>query len=83
VPSNGKVIVMETILPTNPEVSVKSQNPLIMDIMMMAFFGGKERTIEEYGTLAKEAGFLGFEATYIFGEISIIELTKKDFFKHE
>lgn len=75
-PSNGKVIVMETILPTNPEVSIRSQNPFIMDLMMMAFFGGKERTIEEYAALAKEAGFSGFNTTYIFGEISIIELTK-------
>jgi caffeic acid 3-O-methyltransferase / acetylserotonin O-methyltransferase len=75
-PSNGKVIVMETILPMDPEVSVRSQNPFIMDLMMMAFFGGKERTIEEYRTLAKEAGFSGFKTTYIFGEISIIELTK-------
>ncbi|XP_078171534.1 caffeic acid 3-O-methyltransferase-like [Carex rostrata] len=46
VPSNGKVIVMETILPTNPEVSIRSQNPFIMDLMMMAFFGGKERQLK-------------------------------------
>ncbi|KAJ3701528.1 hypothetical protein LUZ61_005233 [Rhynchospora tenuis] len=76
VPRNGKVIIMETILPMNPEVNVRSQNPFIMDLMMMAFFGGKERTIEEYKALSKDAGFTGLKTTYIFGEISIIELTK-------
>ncbi|KAJ4749384.1 Caffeic acid-3-O-methyltransferase [Rhynchospora pubera] len=76
IPNEGKVIILEIILPVNPEPTTRSKGTFIMDLMMLTYFGGKERTKIEFENLAKEAGFTRMEIQYFNGETWIIELRK-------
>ncbi|KAK3417940.1 hypothetical protein EUGRSUZ_H03924 [Eucalyptus grandis] len=61
-PANGKVILVEAILPVVPERNVSSINVFQQDLFMLAQNpGGKERTQKEYEALAVQAGFTGCE----------------------
>ncbi|KAJ4757726.1 Caffeic O-methyltransferase [Rhynchospora pubera] len=75
-PNEGKVIIVDIILPVNPEPTTRSKGTFILDVMMMINFGGKERTKIEFEKLAKEVGFSQVEPQYIYGESWIIELRK-------
>ncbi|KAJ4966237.1 hypothetical protein NE237_018086 [Protea cynaroides] len=60
-PKDGKVVVVETILPATPKTNLLDRNAFRMDILMMIqHIGGKERTEKEYSELAKSAGFNGY-----------------------
>ena len=57
-PSNGKVIIVESLLPVIPENKVSSQAVFVQDLIMLALSsGGKERTQKEFETLALNSGF--------------------------
>ncbi|XP_010539651.1 PREDICTED: indole glucosinolate O-methyltransferase 1-like [Tarenaya hassleriana] len=58
-PEKGKVIVMETIVPTNPEGGGEYSNfGFDLDVLLLALCaGGKERTRAEFEALAKRSGF--------------------------
>lgn len=61
-PANGKVIVVEAILPEVPERDISSNIVFQQDLFMLAQNpGGKERTQKEYEALAVQAGFTGCE----------------------
>lgn len=61
-PANGKVIIVEAILPEVPERDVSSNIVFQQDLFMLAQNpGGKERTQKEYEALAVQAGFTGCE----------------------
>ncbi|XP_074582871.1 tricetin 3',4',5'-O-trimethyltransferase-like [Curcuma longa] len=76
-PANGKVIVVECVLPVVPEPTLKAQGVFHIDLIMLAHNpGGKERTEQEFESLAKQAGFAGFKATYIFANTWVMEFTK-------
>ncbi|CAL9049194.1 unnamed protein product [Musa banksii] len=76
-PEKGKVIVVECVLPVVPEPTPRAQGVFHVDLIMLAHNpGGKERTEEEFHGLAKQAGFSGFKATYIFANAWVIEFTK-------
>ncbi|XP_074561723.1 caffeic acid 3-O-methyltransferase-like [Curcuma longa] len=77
-PENGKVMVVECLLPAITEQTVKARAVLQMDMGMMAcFLGGKERSEEEFKALASEAGFQGFKIAQEFaGTWVVMELTK-------
>ncbi|KAL3727672.1 hypothetical protein ACJRO7_032413 [Eucalyptus globulus] len=61
-PANGKVILVEAILPVVPERNVPSNIVFQQDLFMLAQNpGGKERTQKEYEALAVQAGFTGCE----------------------
>jgi len=76
-PSNGKVILVECVLPVNPEATPKAQGVFHLDLIMLAHNpGGKERTEKEFEALGKEAGFSGFKATYVYANAWALELTK-------
>ncbi|GER36743.1 O-methyltransferase family protein [Striga asiatica] len=53
IPANGKVILVELVLPEGPDYAgVATQNALSKDLMMMCFTqGGKERTETEFENL--------------------------------
>ncbi|KAJ4819418.1 O-methyltransferase [Rhynchospora pubera] len=51
-PNEGKVIIVDIILPVNPEPTTRSKGTFIIDVMMMINFGGKERTKIEFEKLA-------------------------------
>ncbi|XP_042509163.1 caffeic acid 3-O-methyltransferase 1-like [Macadamia integrifolia] len=73
----GKVIVVELIAPTSPETNVATKGNLQNEMFMTNInHNGKERTKEEFTTLAREAGFSGINvacSTYTF---SVIEFYK-------
>ncbi|RRT53128.1 hypothetical protein B296_00048242 [Ensete ventricosum] len=76
-PDKGKMIVVECVLPVVPEPTPRAQGVFHVDLIMLAHNpGGKERTEEEFHGLAKQAGFSGFKATYIFANAWVIEFTK-------
>ncbi|CAL9066043.1 unnamed protein product [Musa banksii] len=75
-PKKGKVILVEYLLPMSPEQYSNSQGIFELDIGMMTYTGGRERTQYELEALAKEAGFVGFKATYISIYAWLIEFTK-------
>ncbi|CAI9769624.1 unnamed protein product [Fraxinus pennsylvanica] len=62
-PEDGKVIVVEEILPVEPDTSTSviatSQSDLVL---MTQFSGGKERSEVEFLVLAKGAGFRGISS---------------------
>ncbi|CAN6363524.1 unnamed protein product [Urochloa humidicola] len=77
-PENGKVIVIQSVLPETPESTPASRDSFTMDIIIYVNFkGGKDRTEQEYAKLARDAGFAGgFQSTYIFCNIYALEFTK-------
>ncbi|CAN6347762.1 unnamed protein product [Urochloa humidicola] len=76
-PENGKVIIIEFILPVNPEATPKALGVLHVDMIMLALNpGGKERYEREFQELAKGAGFKGFKAQFIYANSWAIEFIK-------
>jgi hypothetical protein len=76
-PPHGKVIVVECILPVNPEATPKAQGVFHVDMIMLAHNpGGKERYEREFEDLARGAGFTGVKPTYIYANAWAIEFTK-------
>lgn len=76
-PGNGKVIILDAIVPVNPDSSHIARCVAHVDLIMLANNpGGKERTEQEFKSLAKGAGFSGFKANYISANTWAIELTK-------
>ncbi|KAJ9559796.1 hypothetical protein OSB04_004956 [Centaurea solstitialis] len=61
-PNDGKVIVVDGIVPTVPDTSSFSKAELHLDgIMLTQTPGGRERTEDQFLALAKRAGFGGIE----------------------
>ncbi|KAG0552178.1 hypothetical protein BDA96_01G486900 [Sorghum bicolor] len=77
-PANGKVIVVEYVLPASPEPTQVAQVSLLLDVAMLnRLRGAKERTEQEFAQLAAEAGFSGgCRATYVFASAWALEFTK-------
>ncbi|GMN72768.1 hypothetical protein TIFTF001_055662 [Ficus carica] len=60
IPDNGKVIVVESILPVEPETSSAVKSTSELDVFMMTQNpGGKERSQQQFLNLATAAGFSG------------------------
>ncbi|KAL0351468.1 UNVERIFIED_CONTAM: Caffeic acid 3-O-methyltransferase [Sesamum calycinum] len=67
-PNNGKLIVMDCIFPNNAQTDVHAKYASGMDIIMSTMLEGKERTEDEFETLAIKAGFLEFKVVcYVYG----------------
>ncbi|KAJ3690541.1 hypothetical protein LUZ61_019705 [Rhynchospora tenuis] len=76
-PDNGKVIILDAIVPVYPDSSHIARCVSHVDLIMLANNpGGKERTEQEFRSLAKDAGFSGFKANYISANTWAMELTK-------
>ena len=52
-PENGKLILIEAVVPANNEPHFSK----FIDLNMLVMTGGRERTEEEFRALYKEAGF--------------------------
>lgn len=60
IPNDGKVIVVEAIIPDEPETTTFARAISQVDLLMMTQNpGGKERSKREFEALAKGAGFSG------------------------
>ncbi|KAH0456882.1 hypothetical protein IEQ34_014789 [Dendrobium chrysotoxum] len=75
-PKNGKVILAEWILPVELEQVVAAKGVINVDLLMLVNPGGKERTENEFKSLANEAGFSDFKAIYIFSGCWVMEIIK-------
>ncbi|XP_059453505.1 caffeic acid 3-O-methyltransferase-like [Corylus avellana] len=74
---NGKVIIIDYIMPEAPESSDAAKYVSSLDNVMLVNLGGKERTEKEFEALSKSSGFSGFRlvcrAYNVFG---VMELYK-------
>ncbi|GMH18327.1 hypothetical protein Nepgr_020168 [Nepenthes gracilis] len=78
-PNHGKVIVCESILPTELGSTATAKILFHMDTVMMAQLpGGKERSEEEFEGLAKAAGFYGFKVVCSAYNIKVMEFLKQN-----
>jgi cyclopropane fatty-acyl-phospholipid synthase-like methyltransferase len=69
VPANGKVILAESVLDDTPQ----TQFGRLLDIEMMAFPGGKERTEAEFAALFEQSGFRLSQVVPTKSPLSLIE----------
>ncbi|GMY09116.1 caffeic acid 3-O-methyltransferase-like [Fagus crenata] len=76
-PNDGKVIVVDAVLPIIPNISTFTKTTFQSDVVMMTQNpGGKERTQQEFTALATKAGFSGIRY-----ECFICNLWVMEFFK--
>ncbi|KAK2635664.1 hypothetical protein Ddye_030456 [Dipteronia dyeriana] len=76
-PETGKVVVIDTVVPIAPEINNSARAISLMDVqMLLQLPGGKERTQEEYKTLATGAGFKGVNFECVVCDLSIMEFYK-------
>ncbi|PIA28374.1 hypothetical protein AQUCO_07000003v1 [Aquilegia coerulea] len=76
-PSNGKMIIVESIIPEFPETNHASNSVFRGDCFMFALCpGGKDRTEKELQDLSMKAGFVGFKLVCCAFNSWIIELSK-------
>ncbi|CAK7346897.1 unnamed protein product [Dovyalis caffra] len=77
-PSNGKVIIVESLLPVSPENVASSHIVFEQDLLMLAQNpGGKERTQKEFEVLAKKSGFSGCEVMCCAYNSWVMEFEKR------
>ena len=69
IPNNGRLLVIESVVPTGDEPSLAKD----FDIAMLTFPGGIERTAEEYKLLLEKAGFRLSSITPTASSVSVIE----------
>ncbi|KAL0012865.1 hypothetical protein SO802_007973 [Lithocarpus litseifolius] len=77
IPNDGKVIVVEAVIPTMPKISTSMKSTYQLDMFMMTHCtGGKERTQEEIKALATMAGFSGIKFECSFCDFWVMEFFK-------
>ncbi|KAK9122377.1 hypothetical protein Syun_019994 [Stephania yunnanensis] len=77
-PEEGKMIIVESILPVFPETNLAANGSFQLDNIMLAHNpGGKERTSKDFEALAKGAGFAGFNVVCGAYNSWIMEFLKK------
>uniref|UniRef100_A0A224X486 caffeate O-methyltransferase n=1 Tax=Hypericum androsaemum TaxID=140968 RepID=A0A224X486_HYPAN len=77
-PVDGKMIVVECILPKVPENSLANKQVFHLDLLMMAINpGSKERTEKEFEALAMGAGFQDFQVICCVSGFHVMEFLKK------
>lgn len=69
--SKGKAIVMDLVLPEEPETSAASMYTSRLDTMLMQL-GGQERTEREFRALAKAAGFSDFKVACVASDLWVV-----------
>lgn len=76
-PSNGKVIIVESILPMAPENKISTHFIFKLDLTMLAnTHGGKERTQKEFEALALKSGFSSCEVIFCADSFWVMEFHK-------
>ncbi|EPS58611.1 hypothetical protein M569_16202, partial [Genlisea aurea] len=74
---DGKVIVVDSVMPDEPDGGVDFRCMAAMDVMMMTLCdGGLERTEMEFKAIFQYAGFKKFNHVCSFYNVSIVELYK-------
>jgi precorrin-6B methylase 2 len=70
---NGKLLLVERVLPDRVEHSVAAQGPVLSDLNMMVISGGRERTAAEHRALLEATGFTLTKVVPTQSEVSVIE----------
>ncbi|KAK8946641.1 Tricetin 3',4',5'-O-trimethyltransferase [Platanthera zijinensis] len=77
-PTGGKVVIVEYILPKSPEPTPEAQLVFHADMIMLGqISGGKERTEKEFEVLASQSGFVIFKQIYIASNACVMELSNE------
>ncbi|OVA19914.1 O-methyltransferase [Macleaya cordata] len=75
-PENGKIIIVECIIPVIPD-GASGHGVFHLDNIMLAHNpGGKERTEKEFKALAKGTGFTGFKVVCSAFDTHVMEFSK-------
>ncbi|WP_247510365.1 methyltransferase [Bradyrhizobium sp. 157] len=74
-PSGGKLIIVERIIPEPVAADPEARSRAMSDLNMLRGPGGVERTEAEYRTLAESAGFVFF-STSGAGAFSLIQFER-------
>jgi caffeic acid 3-O-methyltransferase len=75
--NNGKVIVLEEVLPTGIKSDLRARVAYNMDLTVLATCpGGRERNKEEFEYLARAAGFARLDIKHKLTECCVIEIYK-------
>jgi hypothetical protein len=69
IPAHGRVLLVEFNVPATDQASLGKD----VDMMMMAFPGGMERTNEEYAVLFEQSGFRLAKVTPTKSAVSVVE----------
>ncbi|KAL5558473.1 hypothetical protein UlMin_034684 [Ulmus minor] len=74
---NGKVIVMDLLMPETPDTTMSSKFVSEIDNIMLTQPGGRERALTEFEALGKQAGFSKFHvASVVFSAWAMMEFRK-------
>ncbi|KAM7507710.1 hypothetical protein LguiA_018163 [Lonicera macranthoides] len=76
IPTSGKVILVDFIVPLVPDTSISSKFVSQLDNIMLFLLGGKERTINEFEALSKAAGFSKIQLHSYDYITSVVEIFK-------
>ncbi|XP_048503939.2 cathecol O-methyltransferase 1 [Beta vulgaris subsp. vulgaris] len=76
IPENGKVIVVDYIVTEQHETTAIAKTISLMDVCMMNYPGGKERTQKEFIALANAAGFTEIKFVCRVCQLWIMEFHK-------
>jgi caffeic acid 3-O-methyltransferase len=77
IPNDGKVIVLEALIPIEPENNHTAKYTSELDILMMTQSpGGKERTKQEFIDLTNRVGFSGIRFECFVCNIWVMEFLK-------
>ncbi|KAM0949491.1 putative caffeate O-methyltransferase [Dioscorea sansibarensis] len=75
--NNGRIIVVEHVIPTTSQNANKLKSVCLLDVVMLACsIGGKERSEKEYLFLAKASGFSGLKVMCDIYGFSVMEFYK-------
>ncbi|KAI5675777.1 hypothetical protein M9H77_06727 [Catharanthus roseus] len=77
-PENGNLIVVDAVLPMNPDSSSSTKHTTQVDMFMLLNQqpGAKERTEQEFLTLATKVGFKGIRKKYVSFDLWVMEFYK-------
>ncbi|KAK4391102.1 Caffeic acid 3-O-methyltransferase [Sesamum angolense] len=75
-PNKGKLIVMDYILPNSPQTDIHAKYVTKLDVIMSTKLEGKERTKDEFETLATKVGFAEFKVVCCVYGMWIMEFIK-------
>ncbi|KAL9268452.1 Caffeic acid 3-O-methyltransferase-like protein [Drosera capensis] len=75
-PEKGKLIVIDFVLPTEPDGSWADKHVSELDNIMLVQQGGQERTVEELETLCKDSGFSEFKLVCFAHTTGVMEFVK-------
>ncbi|KAJ7515768.1 hypothetical protein O6H91_22G027300 [Diphasiastrum complanatum] len=75
---NGKLILVEVLLPTTNDCKRTTRIALSFDVIMMAQFLGRERTEQEYYTLFTSAGFSDLRVVLFVDCMAVLEAHKSN-----